>query len=84
MKASRAALAAFLITGCILAAAGGLVLVGLRCGRVLFGEGYEPFGTDMTAIGQLADAARFLPVRWQAVMRLPAWEAALAEWFLPK
>ncbi|MBR5539861.1 MAG: hypothetical protein IKU56_00585 [Clostridia bacterium] len=77
-------LSAFTITFCLLLTAGGLVLVGMRSGRRLFGEAYEPVTLqhELPLDDENDTVFVWLTARLRVLLRVPMWETQCLEWIL--
>lgn len=78
--------AAFFLTLCVALFAGGMLLVNIRSGRILFGESYEPVTLQQELPLGEADDDTFiwLPARLRILLQIPLWETQCAEWLLSK
>ena len=76
------AIAAFSLTLCVLLLAGGLLVVSIRSGRILFGETYEPVTLQQELPLEESEDNLFvwIPARLRVLLRLPVWEAQCLEW----
>ncbi len=83
-RTCSAVISAFLLTVCVSAFAGGLLLVSVRSGRTLFGEDYEPVSLQQELpLGETQDGTFvWLPSRLRVLLRLPLWETKCLEWLL--
>ena len=77
-----AVLAAFFVTLSVLLLIGGLLLVNVRNGRILFGEQYEAVSRQQAEPITELKTADFvwLPARFQVLLRIPYWELHVWEW----
>ncbi len=87
MKKNRTwttAMCAFLLTACVLLLAGGLLVVSIRSGRILFGGTYEPVTLQQELPLRETEDSTFvwLPARLRVLLRLPMWETQCLEWIL--
>lgn len=78
------AISAFLLTLCLLLFVGGLLLVGMRSGRTLFGETYEPVAVqqELPLDGGENSSFVWIPARLRVLLRIPLWETQCLEWLL--
>ncbi len=83
-RIGKAVVCAFLLTLCVLLLIGGLLLVSLRSGRTLFGDGYESVLAQREWSRVESDTTAFvcLPARLRVVWQIPKWEAQCCEWLL--